>query len=55
MIVELCPPRSSPEFYSLNHSNGTIVDICPEFVKKRFRTKEQVEHLKNLYEKMKVS
>nr|CAG8447737.1 881_t:CDS:2 [Entrophospora candida] len=40
-MVGLCMTFTINTKASLKHLNGTIIDICPEFVKKRFKTKEQ--------------
>ncbi|KAF0421095.1 serine/threonine protein kinase [Gigaspora margarita] len=48
IIVNLCPPRDSPEFQTIMRTNGTVIELGYA-VKKKFADEKQVKHLKEIY------
>ena len=53
-IVNLCPPRDSPEFQTIIQPNGTTIELGYA-IKKKFVYEEQVTHLKGIYGMLHVS
>ncbi|CAG8601011.1 9892_t:CDS:2 [Cetraspora pellucida] len=49
LIVNLCPPRESPEFQTIFRPSGTVIELGYT-IKKKFADERQVTHLKEIYE-----
>jgi hypothetical protein len=48
LIVNLCPPRESPDFETIIRPNGTTIELGYS-IKKSFNDKNEVIHLKEIY------
>ncbi|KAF0534957.1 serine/threonine protein kinase [Gigaspora margarita] len=48
IIVNLCPPRDSPEFQTIVRTNGTVIELGYA-IKKKFANEDRVTHLKEIY------